>query len=71
MDLIMKYIIIGLWLIVAIALYGNIIHDINQIPKYNDLFKVYKKSILGNIIGILAIGFMVGVLFTNVVNIKF
>lgn len=71
MDLIMKYIIIVLWLIVAIALYGSIIHDINRIPKYNDLFKVYKKSILGNIIAILAIGFMVGVLFTNVVDIKF
>lgn len=65
------YIIIGLWLIVAIELYASIIHDINRIPKYNDLFKVYKKSILGNIIGILAIGFMVGVLFTNVVDIKF
>ncbi len=71
MEPIIKYILIGLWLIAAIALYADIIHDINQIPKYNDLFKMYKKSILGNIIGILAIGFMVGVFFTNVVNINF
>ena len=67
----MIYIIIGLWLIVAIALYANIIHDINKIPKNNNLFKMYKKSILGNIIGILAIGFMIGIFFTNVINIKF